>query len=102
MFPDYQGIGIGHVVSSLVGEIMLKEGKRFLSVTSHPAFIHSRQKDPRWRMGRVGRITGGGISTSVIHNQPGNSQVQSNGRLTASFEYMGEKSVKSKNSVKTV
>ena len=94
VLPDFQGVGIGHTVSSMVGELLLSQGKRFLSVTSHPAFIHSRKNDPRWRVGRFGRITGGKNPKSKIHNNPQNTQAQSNGRITVSFEYMGNNTVK--------
>ena len=42
--PDYQGLGLGNMLSEFVGEWLNNKGKKFRSVTSHPAMIHHRYK----------------------------------------------------------
>ena len=50
VLPDFQGIGIGKAVSSLIGEKCLGEGFRFIASTGHPANIEARRNSPLWRM----------------------------------------------------
>ncbi len=87
ILPDYQGIGIGHILSNNVAEIMKKEGKGFISTSSNPAFIQSRKKDPKWIVTRVGR-TSKGSSNGKIQNKHKKGSTSSN-RITVSFEYIG-------------
>jgi GNAT superfamily N-acetyltransferase len=85
VLPDYQGIGIGNHLSNYVGEILKKEGKKFISTTSHPAMIYYRTKSPKWKLTR---------QPSKL-KKPGNlAKIQSNKntsirRYTCSFEYIG-------------
>ena len=83
VLPDYQGFGLGNRLSEHVGDLLLREGKRYTSVTSHPAMIHYRAKSKKWTMtrspSRMAAPKQGDIS--MANN--------SSARLTASFEYMG-------------
>ena len=81
IFPDYQGIGIGNILTTNVAQILKQNGKGFISTTSSPAIINARQNDKRWILTRVGR-------TSVSKNgkQKGNT---SSNRITVSFKYVG-------------
>lgn len=49
VIPDYQGMGIGVRLSDAMGEIMLREGFRFYSKTSHPRMGEYRNNSPFWR-----------------------------------------------------
>jgi len=83
VLPDYQGIGIGNVLSEFVGQMFLNEGKRYSSLTSHPAMVAHRSRSPKWIMTRApGRVPVSG-KTGMLKT--------SSGRMTASFEYIGEK-----------
>lgn len=85
VLPDFQGIGLGNKLSEHVGDLLLEQGKRFTSVTSHPAMIHYRAKSLKWKMTREpGRVSKVGVSSTKGMNTSG-------GRLTASFEYIGAK-----------
>lgn len=87
VLPDFQGIGLGNKLSEHVGDLLLADGKRFTSVTSHPAMIHYRAKSLKWKMTREpSRVAKVGVSSTKSMNKSGN-------RLTASFEYMGAPSV---------
>lgn len=82
VLPDYQGFGLGNRLSEHVGDLLLREGKRYTSVTSHPAMIHYRAKSKRWIMTRTpGRVTSN--TKGVLKGTASQS------RLTASFEYFG-------------
>lgn len=87
VLPDYQGIGLGNKLSEHVGDILLAEGKRFISTTSHPAMIGYRNKSKKWvltrKPSRVSKTGTSGIQTRV-----------SNDRLTASFEYLGGENIR--------
>lgn len=81
--PDYQGVGIGNVVSEKMASIYRATGKPYFSVTSNPAMTFHRAKSDKWEMKRVPGRIGNKTHTSKI--DIGNSQK----RVTASFEYIG-------------
>jgi len=77
--PDYQGVGLGNVVSDFVASLWTGLGYRALSTTTHPAMIRSRLESPHWHMHRVpalARASEGRLRHAVT-------------RLTAGFEYVG-------------
>jgi hypothetical protein len=76
--PDFQGVGIGNVLSEFVAGLFVTTGKPYSSVTSHPGMIRHRAGSPLWRMTRP---------PSRLARQ---AQWRSSGRrITASFEYRG-------------
>lgn len=80
VLPDYQGIGLGNLVSGRVAEIYTDQGNRYTSVTSHPAMINYRMRSPKWILTRApGQVPSAGKSSKVTG--------QSVGRMTAAFEY---------------
>lgn len=86
VLPDFQGIGLGNRLSEHVGDILATQGKRYTSVTSHPAMIHYRAKSLKWLMTRApSRVASPGAKAKVQNNK--NISIS---RLTASFEYIGE------------
>jgi ABC-type phosphate/phosphonate transport system ATPase subunit/GNAT superfamily N-acetyltransferase len=85
IFPDYQGIGLGSILSNNVAEILKKEGKSFISTTSSPVLIQSRIKDKKWKTTRFGRLpphNGKSYNNGKQYNGSSN-------RITASFKYIG-------------
>lgn len=86
VLPDFQGFGLGNRLSEHVGDLLLSEGKRYTSVTSHPAMIHYRAKSKKWIMTR------GPSRTKSNHTEKMNIGKKANAdhRLTASFRYIGE------------
>lgn len=81
--PDFQGVGIGNAMSELVAAAFKATGRRYRSVTSHPAMIRHRARSPLWDMDRKpSRVSRSGSETR-------RGLVQSASRLTASFEYRG-------------
>jgi GNAT superfamily N-acetyltransferase len=78
--PDFQGVGIGHALSSYVASLWKALGWKATSTTTHPAFVAARMRSPDWRLtrppGLVPRRSRGEIRHAVT-------------RLTAGFEYIG-------------
>lgn len=87
IFPDYQGIGLGHILSNNIAQIILDNKKSFISTSSNPAFINARKNDSKWKITRKGR-TSNGSSNGKIQNKNKKGSTSSN-RLTVSFEYVG-------------
>jgi ABC-type lipoprotein export system ATPase subunit/GNAT superfamily N-acetyltransferase len=83
VLPDFQGVGIGNMLSEYVASYFVKRGFRFLSTTSAPSMMKHRGKSKNWRCGRVGNVSQNG-ETSTTHQQ------KSSRRITASFEYIGK------------
>lgn len=86
VLPDYQGVGIGVRFSDMVAELMLREGKRYLSTTSNPAMIHHRVNSKEWILRRQGRVSKG--SDNGFQNKHDLTNTSAN-RLTCGFEYVG-------------
>jgi hypothetical protein len=82
VLPDFQGVGIGMALSSLIGSLWKAFGLRALSTTTHPAFTNARRRSPHWRMRRPPSLAGSSAST-----EPGMKHAAT--RLTAGFEYIG-------------
>lgn len=83
VLPDYQGMGIGNRLSEEIAKHYLSQGMRYRSTTSHPGLFFSRQKNPRWRLVRS-------PSQVAARGDSGKVTGQSVGRMTATFEYIGE------------
>lgn len=49
VIPEFQGLGIGSSLSNFIADIYLKNGCRFFSKTSHPAFGEYRNKSALWK-----------------------------------------------------
>lgn len=86
VLPDYQGIGLGNILSDTVGDIVLSEGFKYFSTTGHPAMIGYRKRSSKWKMNRKP-----GYSAKQSMSDLARSKSQSANRLTASFEYIGDK-----------
>lgn len=76
--PDYQGVGIGHAVSTHLAAMWKALGHRAASTTTHPAFIAARQRSPYWRM----------VRAPSLARARGRFR-HATTRLTAGFEYIG-------------
>lgn len=86
VLPDFQGIGIGNIISEAVAQHFYDQGNRYTSVTSHPAMIAYRNKSSKWVLTRKpGQVPARGKSGKVTG--------QSVGRMTAAFEFVGEQAV---------
>ena len=94
--PDYQGIGLGNIMSEFIASLFKDNprGRVYCSITSHPAMVYYRAKSKDWIMTRkpsrstkrddaIGMDADGNpyqsFSDSSSHNRP-----------TASFTYAGK------------
>jgi ABC-type transport system involved in cytochrome c biogenesis ATPase subunit len=83
VLPDYQGIGIGMALSSLIASMWNGLGYRATSTTTHPAFTGARLRSGDWRLIRTPSLAGKpgrGLDRLLKHATT---------RLTAGFEYVG-------------
>jgi energy-coupling factor transporter ATP-binding protein EcfA2 len=76
--PDYQGIGIGNVLSATIAAMWTALGYQATSTTTHPAMIQARLRSLLWRMTRAPSLATGG---DVMRH--------ASMRLTAGFAYIG-------------
>lgn len=80
--PDFQGVGIGNVLSATIASMWKALGYRALSTTTHPAMMRARHKSPHWCMRRPPSLAVG-----VEHRLKKLRHATT--RLTAGFEYIG-------------
>lgn len=83
VLPDYQGIGVGSLVSEAVARIYRAHGMRYRSTTSHPGFIAHRNKSAAWKLASVDK-TG-----HVPHAGRKRPAAVALGRGVVTFEYVG-------------
>lgn len=83
VLPDYQGIGLGNVLSSEVAANYRRMGRRVIATLSHPALIRARMASPDWVCTRAPSRAG------LSRNDKLRAQ-RATGRLTAGFEFVGE------------
>lgn len=85
VLPEYQGLGLSHLLMNYMGEIYYKKGFELSITTSLKGFIQSLNKNKNWVLTRYGRVGSGSGSGSVHNKYKENST--SRKRLTASFFY---------------
>lgn len=78
--PDFQGVGIGNVVSATIASMWKGLGVRATSTTTHPAMIAARHRSKLWQMTRAPSM---GQGRDIVRH--------ASNRLTAGFEYVGPK-----------
>jgi ABC-type lipoprotein export system ATPase subunit len=86
VLPDYQGLGIGHELSTAVAEHYHKAGFRFIITSSTRSLFRQRRRDKRWVVKRKGRVSGGAKSCSKSLQK-----TFARNRLTYSYEFIGSK-----------
>jgi GNAT superfamily N-acetyltransferase len=80
--PDYQGVGIGNILSATIASMWRALGYRAISTTTHPAMIRARHQSPHWRMRRP-------PSLAIGCERRLKKLKHATTRLTAGFEYIG-------------
>ena len=82
ILPDFQGIGLGHFLSSWLGKYLAKQGKTLISTTTNPALIKARKRDSNWAVQKIGRANQQGSKKKMKTN--------SRNRMTVSFKYLAK------------
>ena len=49
VLPEFQGMGIGSALSDYTANMVISNGGRFFSKTSHPAFGEHRERSEKWK-----------------------------------------------------
>ncbi len=83
--PDYQGIGVGGKVMSEISKKYKEKSFRVSLVTSSQSFVHSLANSKQWIMTRKPSRLQNTAKSGVLAGST------SDARITASFEYVGEK-----------
>lgn len=81
ILPDYQGIGLGSILSEFVANYYTSNGFDYISVTSNPAFIKARQKSDKWALTRTGRTGRTGMKSL-------DKTISGENRLTTAWKYV--------------
>lgn len=84
--PEFQGLGLGAVVSNTLASMWTGLGFRVFSSTSHPSMIARRIRSRDWILKNQGRSSRG--SNSALSARLAKTRAQ--GRLISSFEYVGK------------
>lgn len=80
VLPEYQGLGIGKLITDEIAKFCINNKMRYRETTSHPARISSHKKSKNWKCVDFGRF-----KSSTDKNK---SFGQSSNRLTTSWEYV--------------
>tara|TARA_R110002020_G_scaffold83406_2_gene207581 strand:- start:335 stop:1453 length:1119 start_codon:yes stop_codon:yes gene_type:complete len=90
--PDFQGIGIGNVMSEYVASLFKDnpKGRHYCSITSHPAMIYYRAKSKNWKMIRAPSRSGIRNDTNI----PAFNATSAHNRPTATFIYANKSNIK--------
>lgn len=95
VLPDFQGLGLSHIISEYVGDELKKNNKILIGGTSHPVVINYRKNSKKWICFKFGR---GGKSSKANSNYKSkiitpltgkNSKNQTKNRLSTSWKYIG-------------
>jgi energy-coupling factor transporter ATP-binding protein EcfA2 len=89
VLPDYQGIGIGHLLSTTIADYYKRQGFRFIIRSATKSLFKQRQRDERWRVvdiGRTGQHGGKSTPAKITLNK-----TTSGKKITFAYEYVGEK-----------
>ena len=88
VLPDFQGIGLGQIITDYVAQRFLDKGKQFITTISTPSFIHQRKKSNKWITTRLPSRTCAGSQNGKIQNKNIKGST-SCARITCSFKYIG-------------
>lgn len=83
ILPDYQGLGLGNILSTKIASHYKRKGFRFSITSSIQALIHARKKSKLWALTRKGRV--GNVGNKSIYKK-----AITRDRFTTTFEYIGE------------
>jgi GNAT superfamily N-acetyltransferase len=79
--PDFQGLGIGNALSTLIASLWTGLGYLARSTTTHPALTSTRCRSPHWRLTRAPSLVSGRERRLRLRH--------ATQRLTAGFVYIG-------------
>lgn len=79
--PDFQGVGLGNLLSEYCASLFAATSKSYCDTTSHPGHVHHRYRSPFWKVTRKASFVAkpGAKAKATASHQ----------RLTYSFRYCG-------------
>lgn len=83
--PDYQGVGVRHVLSQSLGSMMKALGYRLNSYPAHPSLVRSLDRNINYRLMKKP----GTFSPSSLGNNKSVQRGSFGGRPNATFQYIG-------------
>lgn len=83
ILPDYQGLGLGNLLSTKIASYYKNKGFRFSITSSIQALIHARKKSKNWALTRKGRVSD--VGKKSIYKK-----AITRDRFTTTFEYIGD------------
>lgn len=88
VLPEFQGMGIGTLLSDWLAENITKSGSRFFSKTSHPSMGEHREKSPLWRATSKNKVLRKDYNSNRKTKEDKHKKSHAN-RLCYSHEYIG-------------
>lgn len=89
ILPDYQGMGLIHVMGDFIGSAYKAIGYELRSYPAHPAYVRAKDKSPKWQMTKKpGRFLPS-QKTSVKSTLSSGVNAGFGGRPNAVFRYVG-------------
>lgn len=85
ILPEFQGMGLGNVLSETVADMVINHGGRYFSKTSHPALGEHREKSPKWKATSKNRKS----RKDYKKNPKFKHKMQHKNRVCYSHEYTG-------------
>lgn len=83
VLPEFQGIGLGRILTDYIAQVYVTNGFRFRETTSHPARIASHKKNKNWVCCHQGRQVNNSKTGIGLGGDSRN-------RYTTSWEYIGK------------
>lgn len=83
VLPDFQGAGIGHILSSEVAQYFVDNGWRFIISSKVKSLYKQRKKDPRWILKDV--------KASSRDGGEGDVKNRGKARILFNYEFVGKK-----------
>lgn len=86
VLPEYQGLGIGHLLSSEIAQMFVRQGFRFVITSNTKALYEQRKRDSRWKITRIGRAS----TYDPVRSIRRLDRTGSSDRITISYEFVGD------------
>ena len=87
--PDFQGVGIGNMLSEYLASMMICTDKKYMSTTSSPSMIIHRRRSPLWKLHRAPSFTSRDSGERRGTSKTRMTLSRASNRLTAGFQYVG-------------
>ena len=91
VLPDYQGIGLGHTLSTAIADRYVRAGFKFHITSSTKSLYEQRRRSKNWIVKRKSRVSYAGHEKRARKNNfPGVTMVEfgSHNKVTFSYEYV--------------